>query len=241
MSLTVTVWSEYRSHKDVGEWMSQGQKRQAKAAADVYPEGIHTVIAKFLSAAGFEVQTATLDEPSHGLTPTVLDSTDVLVWWSHYLNDEVSDKIVDRVYERVNDGMGLIVLHSARNSKIFKRLMGTSCEVGENRNDDETEILWVLDRTHPIVAGLETDSIEIPESQIMGEPFEIPEPMKVVFTSWIQGGEVFRSGCCFKRNEGRIFFFGPGHETHPVYYQPVVHEILVNSVRWAASTDENVF
>ncbi len=236
MSLSVTVWNEYRTHQGAREWMSQARQKQAEAAADVYPAGIHSVIADFLADSGFETRTATLGEPSHGLTPAVLDETDVLVWWSHYLNDEVDDDIVENVYQQVQNGMGLIVLHSARNSKIFKRLMGTNCGVQVNRNANEMERLWVLDRSHPIVTGLGTDSVEIPESQIMAEPFEIPAPKDVVFTSWIAGGEVFRSGCCFQRGEGRIFYFGPGHETHPVYYQPAIQTIVTNSVRWAAST-----
>lgn len=218
--------------------MSRGRQEQAREAMETYPDGVHAVIAEFLSEAGFETRTATLEEPSHGLSPDVLEETDVLLWWSHYLNDEVSDEVVERVYQRVQDGMGLIVLHSARNSKIFRRLMGTTCAVRENRNNNETERLWILDRSHPIVADLGTDSVEIPESQIMAEPFEIPDPRDVVLTSWIEGGEVFRSGCCFQRGAGRIFFFGPGHETHPVFYQSEIQQLITNSVRWAAREGE---
>jgi trehalose utilization protein len=236
MPVSVTVWNEYQSQRGSADWMGQGQQEQARKAMKVYPDGIHAVIAEFLSEAGFETRTATFEEPDHGLTPEILDRTDVLVWWSHHLNDEVDDRVVERVYQRVQDGMGLIVLHSARNSKIFQRLMGTTCKVQENRNNNETERLWVLERSHPIASNLGTDSIEIPESQIMAEPFQIPDPKDVVFTSWIEGGEIFRSGCCFQRGAGRIFYFGPGHETHPVFYQTDIQQIIANSVRWAAPT-----
>lgn len=232
MSVSVTVWNEYRSHRGATDWMSQSQQAQAEAAAKVYPDGIHAVIAEFLSDAGFEIRTATLDAPSHGLSDEVLDETDVLVWWSHYLYDEVSDEVVENVFQHVQDGMGLIILHSARKSKIFRKLMGTTCAVQENRSADEIERLWILDTAHPIVDGLDEQSIEIPKSQIMAEPFEIPEPAQTIFMSWIEGGEVFRSGCCFQRGKGKIFFFGPGHETHPVYYQPEIQTILTNAVKW---------
>ena len=70
-----------------------------------------------------------------------------------------------------------------------------------------------------------------------GEFFDIPEPDALVFVSWFQGGEVFRSGCCYHRGEGRIFYFRPGHETYPTYYQEEVQQVIANAVRWAAPVD----
>jgi trehalose utilization protein len=69
-----------------------------------------------------------------------------------------------------------------------------------------------------------------------GEPFGIPEPDSLVFVSWFEGGEVFRSGCCYHREQGKIFYFRPGHETFPTYYQPEVRQVIANAVRWAAPT-----
>ena len=57
----------------------------------------------------------------------------------------------------------------------------------------------------------------------------------LVFISWHPGGEVFRSGCCFVRG-GRIFYFQPGHETFPIYYQPEIQTVITNAVRWVAPT-----
>ena len=111
-TLRVTIWHEYRHEK------------HDKHIAEVYPEGIHGALARGLADYGFDIKTATLDEPEHGLTQDVLDSTDVLIWWGHMAHGEVSDEIVDRVQERVLNGMGLIVLHSGHLSKIFQRLMG---------------------------------------------------------------------------------------------------------------------
>jgi trehalose utilization protein len=133
--------------------------------------------------------------------------------------------------------MGLIVLHSGLHSKVFKRLMGTRCKPDVGRNDGEMERIWFLDNRHPILENVGGKYFELEESQVFTEPFSIPTPDELVFVSWNEGGDLFRSGCCFQRENGKIFFFGPGHETHPVYYQPEVQQILVNAVRWAKPVD----
>ena len=48
-----------------------------------------------------------------------------------------------------------------------------------------------------------------------------------------EGGEVFRSGCCYHRGMGKIFYFRPGHETYPIYFQPEVQQVIINGVNWA--------
>ncbi len=215
----VTVWSEFR------------QERSDPPVAAVYPDGIHAAIAAGLGEAGFEVRTATLDEPEHGLTEDVLAATDVLTWWGHIAHDEVDDSIVDRVQRRVLDGMGLIVLHSGHHSKIFRRLMGTTADL-KWREVGERERIWVIDRAHPISDGL-GEGFAIDEEEMYGEPFDVPAPDQLVLVSWFQGGEVFRSGACWTRGRGRIFYFRPGHETHPTYFQPTVRHVIANAVRWA--------
>ncbi|OPG89464.1 trehalose utilization protein ThuA, partial [Bacillus spizizenii] len=83
-------------------------------------------------------------------------------------------------------------------SKIFQRLLGTNTGALKWRDDGEKERLWVIDPGHPIVSGL-GEYIEIPQEEMYGERFEIPAPDELVFVSWFEGGEVFRSGCCYKR------------------------------------------
>ncbi len=222
-SIRVTVWNEYRHEK------------QNAAIAEIYPQGIHGAIAGYLRGHDCIVTTATLDEPSHGLTEHVLDNTDVLVWWGHMAHGEVSDEIVQRVHEHVLKGMGLIVLHSGHFSKIFKRLMGTTCDL-KWREANEKERVWVVAPGHPIADGI-GEYFEIPHEEMYGEYFDIPEPETVVFISWFQGGEVFRSGCCYRRGHGRIFYFRPGHETYPTYHQPEVLRVIGNAVRWARPVD----
>ncbi|MDQ3396683.1 MAG: ThuA domain-containing protein [Deinococcota bacterium] len=218
----VTIWNEYRHEK------------KNPAVADLYPEGIHGAIATFLKKEGLEVQTATLDESEHGLGEGVLENTDVLFWWGHIAHDELSDEVAERVQKRVLEGMGLVVLHSGHFSKPFKRLMGTSCDLSW-REIGERERVWVVAPHHPIAAGLE-NSFVVPQAEMYGEPFDIPAPDELVFISWFQGGEVFRSGACFYRGQGKVFYFRPGHETFPVYYQKEVQRVLLNAAHWAAPT-----
>src|SRR5699024_4260327 len=219
----VTVWNEYR------------HEREDKAIADVYPDGIHNVIASFLNEAGIDTKTATLDEPEHGLTDDVLDQTDVLIWWGHKAHDDVSKDVAEKVKQRVLDGMGLIALHSAHFSKVFKKLMGTGCDL-KWREANERERLWVVDPTHPITEGLD-EYIELEREEMYGEHFDIPVPDELIFISWFEGGEVFRSGATFKRGRGKIFYFRPGHEEYPTYYNKAIQRVITNGVKWAANTN----
>jgi len=218
--IRVTVWNEFKH-----------EKKDADVKA-VYPEGIHAAIAKGLSAANdIACKTATLDEPEHGLTKEALASTDVLMWWGHVAHTEVADEVVRRVQTRVLEGMGLIVLHSGHYSKIFRALMGTNCSL-KWREAGEKERLWNIEPGHPITEGI-GEYFELPHTEMYGERFDIPTPDKVVFISWFEGGEVFRSGCCWDRGHGRVFYFRPGHETYPIFYDKNVIKVLTNAVRWA--------
>lgn len=219
----VTIWNEFRHEKN------------DEKVAKIYPNGIHEAIAAHLREDGFAVQTATLDEPEHGLTHNILGQTDVLLWWGHMAHDEVGDEIVDRVHKHIlESGMGLIVLHSGHFSKIFKRLMGTSCNL-KWREAGEKARVWVVEPGHPIATGLD-EHFDIPHAEMYGEHFDIPAPDTLVFVNWYQGGEIFRSGCCYHRGRGKIFYFQPGHETYPIYYQPEVLRVITNAIHWAAPT-----
>ena len=218
--IRVTVWNE--------GWHEQNTPE----TQELYPEGIHGAIAGFLQADDVAVRTATLDEPEHGLTDEVLSATDVLVWWGHMRHHEVSDEVVDKVIRRVWDGMGFVGLHSTHYSKPFRRLMGTECGLLW-REDDKPETLWVVDPSHPIAAGI-NQKIVLPQTEMYGEWFQIPTPDEIVFISWFEGGEVFRSGCTWKRGQGRVCYFRPGHETLPIYHNPQIQRVIQNAVRWAA-------
>jgi trehalose utilization protein len=219
--IRVTVWGE-----------NVHEKKHA-AVRKVYPDGMHEAIAGALrEVSDFEVRTATLDQPEHGLTEEVLRETDVLTWWGHCAHGQVDDTIVDRVQKHVLQGMGLIVLHSGHYAKIFKRLLGTTCSLTW-REAGEKERIWVCNPGHAIAQGIDR-YFEIPNEEMYGEPFAIPNPDEVVFLSWFEGGEAFRSGCTWKRGNGKIFYFRPGHETYPTYHQKEVQRVLQNAAKWAA-------
>ena len=219
--LRITVWNEYR------------HERTEQRIAEVYPNGIHGAIADGLREHGFsQVRTAVLDEPENGLSERVLAETDVLTWWGHMAHEEVDEATVLRVQRRVIDGMGLLVLHSGHYSKIFKRLMGTTCGL-KWREADDHERIWVVELGHPIAAGL-GETLELEHEEMYGERFDIPAPDTLVFLSWFSGGEVFRSGCCYHRGLGKIFYFRPGHESYPTYFNPGVRQVIANAARWAA-------
>ncbi|GIN85980.1 trehalose utilization protein ThuA [Heyndrickxia sporothermodurans] len=219
----ITVWNEFR------------HERNDDKIKKIYPNGIHNVISEFLKKENIHVTTAVLDDEDHGLSDEILKNTDVLIWWGHIAHDEVDDAIVEKVYDRVLQGMGLIVLHSAHYSKIFKRLMGTSCDL-KWRDDGEQERIWVIDPTHPIAQGL-GEGFDIKQEEMYGEHFDIPIPDELIFISWFQGGEVFRSGCTYRRGKGKIFYFRPGHEAFPTFYQKEVQQIILNAVKWACPNE----
>ena len=219
--MNVTIWHEHRHEKSDPK------------VAEVYPDGIHAAIAAGLKHAGdLKITLATLDDPEHGLGGGVLEGTDVMLWWGHMAHAEVADETVNKVYKRVMAGMGLIALHSGHMSKIFMKLMGTTCNL-KWREADDREILWVTRPGHPIVEGID-DHFILDREEMYGEFFDIPEPDETVLISTFTGGECFRSGCVFKRGAGTIFYFRPGHETYPTYYDKNVLRVIENGIRYVA-------
>jgi trehalose utilization protein len=220
--LRVTVWGENR------------HEQHQPHVAEIYPDGMHNTIREGIEenlGPRAEVATVTLDDSEHGLTEDRLRNTDVLVWWGHAAHGEVTDEVVERVHRHVLAGMGLVVLHSGHWSKIFGKLMGTTCTL-RWRSERDREIVWTVDPTHPIAQGVPHPFI-IPEQEMYGEHFDIPAPDELIFLSTFSGGEVFRSGCTFKRGYGKIFFFSPGDQDYPVYHHKDVRRVIANGVEWA--------
>jgi trehalose utilization protein len=221
--LRITVWNEFR------------HERENATVGKIYPSGIHTVLAgglrEFLGDTA-DVRTATLDEPDHGLTDEILASTDVMTWWGHKAHAAVSDAIAEKVYTRVLEGMGLLVLHSGHYSKPFTRLMGSGCGL-KWRDSGERERLTIVDPGHPIADGL-PETFDIPHEEMYGEFFDVPQPDELVMISWFEGGNVFRSCCTWRRGKGRVIYFRPGHEVFPTFFQKEVRRVIANAVRYAA-------
>ncbi|HVT87774.1 MAG TPA: ThuA domain-containing protein [Tepidisphaeraceae bacterium] len=226
MPIRVTIWHEYRHEKT------------SAVVAELYPHGMHEAIASHLrKSSDLIVRTATLDEPEHGLSQQVLDETDVMTWWGHTAHGDVKDEIVERVHQRVLNGMGFVALHSGHFSKPFKRLMGTNCDLKWRVEQNEREILWVTRPGHPIVKGID-DHFILPREEMYGEFFDIPEPECTFLISSFSGGEVFRSGCTWTRGAGKIVYLRPGHETFPTYHDQNMLKLIENAARWATSTTD---
>ena len=222
-TVRVTIWNEYL------------HERENEVVRGIYPDGIHRAIADGIRGLGdFDIHTATLDEPEHGLGEDVLERTDVLAWWGHKAHPAVSDDVVARVHERVLEGMGLVVLHSGHMSKIFRRVLGTHGTL-RWREADEKERLWNLQPSHPILAGV-PDWFELEREEMYGERFDVPTPDELLMISWFQGGEVFRSLCTWQRGHGRVVYFRPGHETYPTYHDQHVQRVIANALAWARQT-----
>ncbi|MDS2173262.1 ThuA domain-containing protein [Nesterenkonia sp. CL21] len=222
--IRVTVWGENR-HEQV----------EPEVAAR-YPDGMHGAIADGVRhnlGDTAEVRTVTLDDPEHGLTEEALAATDVLIWWGHAAHGEVADDVVERVHRHVLDGMGLIVLHSGHWSKIFMKLMGTTCTL-RWRTEHDRELIWTVDPTHPIAQGIPHPMI-IDEDEMYGEHFDVPAPDELIFLSTFSGGEVFRSGMTYRRGYGRIFYFRPGDQDFPTYFHEGVRRVISNAVQWAVT------
>lgn len=217
--LRVTVWNEniHDSEPNV---------------KDKYPNGIHGRLKEIIDEMdNVTVRIATLDMPECGLTDDVLENTDVMLWWGHMGHKKVPDELARKVADRVLQGMGFIALHSTHNSKVFKLLMGTSCSL--SWRDADFERIWTILPGHPIAKGIPAH-FELPAEEMYGERFDIPQPDELVFAGWFRGGEIMRSGCCWNRGAGKVFYFQPGHESDGAFNNAYVAQIIRNAVMWAA-------
>lgn len=220
----VVIWNEYR-HEKLDE-----------VCASIYPDGIHGCIKNFLKPdESLNITLAALDDADQGISPELLEKTDVLLWWGHMAHHEVNDELVEMIRQRVYAGkMGLVVLHSGHHSKVFRSIVGTTGNLSWGR--DQKEIIWNLMPSHPIAAGI-PDHFIIEEEELYCEPFYIPQPDALVFGGWYEDGYIFRSGCCFTRGLGKIFYFQPGHEYCRSFYNPYVQRIIKNAVDWVKPAD----
>jgi len=216
-------------------WAEHVEDQSNPAVREIYPATLHETIAEALRrilGPDVAATTATFHDPHQGLDADRLNATDVLIWWSHLIDDRIDDEAAERVRHRVLDGMGLIVLHSGSLSKAFRGLMGTRCTFMWREGNDR-ELLWTVAPTHPIARGV-PHPVVIPVHEMYGEFFDVPEPDSLVFVSSFTGGEIMRSGMCWSRGLGRVFYFSPGHEEHPIYHQAEIQRILANAVLWCA-------
>jgi trehalose utilization protein len=213
---------------------------EGTAPKNVYPNDINGAIAEGLKTLdGWEIVTASIDQPEQGLPEELLNKTDVLIWWGHKKHKQVEDALVAKIVKRVKeDGMGFISLHSSHFAKPNKALMGTACSWGRYTTDKDKTSLDVVVKTptHPIAKGVK--DFHLKNTERYSEPYAVPEPEAVVFDGVYnkEGGEKenARQGLCWTIGKGRMFYFQPGHETYPHFFDPNVCQLLRNAVEWAA-------
>ncbi|MBQ8606206.1 MAG: ThuA domain-containing protein [Clostridia bacterium] len=223
--IRLTIYNEYYHERDMRE--------KYQKVRDIYPNGLHTVIADKLTALApqdFSIRFFFVETAAE-ITKEVLAQTDVLIWWGHCKHEEVPDEVAQNVTDAVHGGMGAIFLHSGHHSKPFKLLMGTPCSLTW-REDGDRELVWTIDPAHPIAKGIGR-FIKLDGEETYGEPFSVPEPDELVFIGNFEGGEVFRAGCCYKRGNGRVFYFQPGHESYPTYHNDDIIRVIYNAIHWA--------
>jgi trehalose utilization protein len=230
------------------------------APKEVYPIGINGAIAEGLNALGegrIKAITANLDDLEQGVSENTLEQTDVLIWWAHARHGEVQDGVAARIHRHVHErGMGFIALHSAHYAKPFQWVVQCPGHLKGGWREAEppdTEEIRVCAPHHPIAQGV--SDFTLPREEMYGAPFDVPPPLCLVLQSYFpKGGETFPSGICWTvgwgktpgfasgpgggvgegQGIGRAFYFRPGHEAFPTYYDPNVRLILKNAVLWCA-------
>lgn len=216
-----------------------GNRWKEQDILKVYPNGFQGVFSEFLSESeGFQIEYAYQTENSCSLTKEMIEWADVILWWGHQLHDLVPEEIAESVASAVRSGKGIVFLHSAHMSKPFLKLLGTTGSLSWYESDKVKERLWTTMPAHEIAAGV-PECVLIEHEEMYGEPFGIPNPDELVFMGWFNTGNIFRSGVCYYRDNGRIFYFQPGHETFPVYKQKEVQKIIKNAIRWANRENRN--
>ena len=273
-SVRVVVWDE----------------RQPKQQ-QVYENFLGNHIADHLrNQAGFSVRSVGIDDPRQSLSPKLLDNCDVLIWWGHQRQGEISHQTAQRLIDRVKAGkLNLIILHSAHWSVPFVLAMHERAEqdalaklppaerakakvewVGkfkrkppapdakltpsasyEKQQDGSTLVritrpnccfpyykahgkpskIKTLLPNHPIAKGIPKD-FTLPQTEMYGGPFHVPEPDAVIFEERWEDGKWFRSGALWTVGKGKVFYFRPGHENFSVFLQPEPLKILTNATRW---------
>jgi trehalose utilization protein len=212
---------------------------EGTAPKNVYPNDINGAIAEGLKdLKGWEVVKANLSDPNQGLPDDLLKRTDVLIWWGHQKHDQVKNQLVDKIVKRVKeDGMGFISLHSSHFAKPNRKLMGTPCSWKAYVGDSTTLKVTVKDAQHPIAQGVKRE-FTLTHNERYSDPYAVPTPKSVVFegVATLKGGgtDPSQQGLTWEVGKGKVFYFQPGHETNPVFFDPNIRQIMINAVKWAA-------
>jgi trehalose utilization protein len=130
--VNVVVWDE-----------RQPEQKQA------YDDFLGNQIAGHLKTRpGLSVKSVSIEDDEKGLSPAVLRGCDVLVWWGHRRQAEVTPKMAAPLVERIREGtLSLVALHSAHWSTPFMEAMNErtrlDAEKALRRDGVKVEIAYV--------------------------------------------------------------------------------------------------
>ncbi len=214
---------------------------------DVYPAGINGQFSAFLSTeSGIQVTVANLQDPEQGLSEQALANTDVLIWFGHKHHALVTDENVERIMKHVRQrGMGFLPIHSAHYAKPFQRIMktiafergqpleGTPGKWSKVSNSGAPETIHIKMPDHPIAKGVK--DFVIPQTEVYWNPFIVPSPdAKILEGQYKDDLQDGSDGLLWNFGKGKVFYFRPGHETYPIYFQSEVQQVLKNAIRFLA-------
>ena len=209
-------------------WSEQTEPRE------VYPHGISGTLNEFFKTSkDIDPKMATLTDPDAGVPDSVLNQTDVVIWFGHRKHRDVPDAAVERIVRHVRErGMGFVALHSSHFSKPLKALLNATGAWSSYVNFAQPEQLWVVLPGHPIARGLQ--DFTIPRTEIYTEPFEVPEPEAVILEGTWSSGHRSRECMVWSLGKGRLVYIRAGHEEYPIFFMPEMRQLVNNSTLWAA-------
>ena len=106
------------------------------------------------------------------------------------------------------------------------------------RADGKPSLMRSVSMSHPIATGIPS-SFKIAKTEMYSEPFHVPEPDTVIFEEYWDAGEWFRSGMVWNIGKGKVFYFRPGHETYPVFKEPIPLKVIENAVSYLGTDIRN--
>lgn len=117
---------------------------RSDAEKEAYDNFLGNCIADQLKKnSDFVVVSAGLNDAEQGISEQVLDETDVLLWWGHVRQAEISPEKGKRIVERIKAGtLSFIALHSAHWSTPFVQAMNeiSRLKILEDKSISENDI-----------------------------------------------------------------------------------------------------
>ena len=154
---------------------------------------------------------------------TVLNTTDVMLWWGHGAHGEVPE--LAKVADQVLCGMGIIFLHSAHYSKPLQTAHGHQRPALAGRH------LSGYGASIPAIPSPKAPPyFELEKGRDVRRILRHPQPDELVFNGWFRGGELFLLRLLLAPRDWAGVLFSARPRNQPHLPQPVCQRVLVNAV-----------